>query len=427
MSYKVVNISVDLVQSSLYMQDFLELIDMENFSTSKIQKAIYRYENHWLPLCRHLLEQGKNLTNFYPPLDVAWIWHCHLLSPTHYKIDMTKKLGMLLPHACIKYTDIFDKIENTKLVWQNETGLSFDYKEKKSVDDSFKEFSSKLSYDLYEAVKRQKNFYYQVNLPHFRSPMFLRKALERYINFLFLKYKNPDTFLVPCYAIDIMWHTHQLHPVEYSFDCEVMFEKIFPHDDTVNDRSHGSKLVTSYSETQRLWSKAFGEDFFFAGGMYRGPPPDQHEYTNSINLDLTRHFNRTGKILIEELTLTNIKNEKRVYILNIWNQNMNIIKDQGFIGIYKTTSFIEFDESDLNFRLFLKLNEQLGDKILNVLSTAHRSHPNNTIAINLSLIVPENEQVTTEIKFDVPFKSMCCIAYLKYTLFNTNKKKCHFK
>ena len=94
-------------------------------------------------------------------------------------------------------------------------------------------------------LKKNNMPHYQVNLPHFRSPMFLRKALERYINFLFLKYKNPDTFLVPCYAIDIMWHTHQLHPVEYSFDCEVMFEKIFPHDDTVNDRSHGSKLVTS--------------------------------------------------------------------------------------------------------------------------------------------------------------------------------------
>ena len=34
----------------------------------------------------------------------------------------------------------------------------------------------------------------------------------RYKMYLHLKKKNPKTFLVPCYDIDLVWHAHQVHP-----------------------------------------------------------------------------------------------------------------------------------------------------------------------------------------------------------------------
>ena len=109
---------------------------------------------------------------------------------------------------------------------------------------------------------RQKSFYYQVSLPHFRLNEFLKMGLKRYKKFLYLKQKNPSAFIVPCYAIDLIWHTHQLHPKAYSKDTKKILGYLFPHDDTVNDRAPGSKLSVSNVNTCKLWRETFKESFF---------------------------------------------------------------------------------------------------------------------------------------------------------------------
>ena len=40
----------------------------------------------------------------------------------------------------------------------------------------------------------------------------------RYKMYLALKKSHPDKFLVPCYDIDLVWHTHQVHPALYYGD-----------------------------------------------------------------------------------------------------------------------------------------------------------------------------------------------------------------
>ncbi len=50
----------------------------------------------------------------------------------------------------------------------------------------------------------------QVSLPHYRTTKFLVRALQRYQMFLRLKKLYPEEFLVPCYDIDLIWHTHQV-------------------------------------------------------------------------------------------------------------------------------------------------------------------------------------------------------------------------
>ena len=46
----------------------------------------------------------------------------------------------------------------------------------------------------------------------------MRDALVRYKMYLALKKSHPDKFLVPCYDIDLVWHTHQVHPALYYGD-----------------------------------------------------------------------------------------------------------------------------------------------------------------------------------------------------------------
>ncbi len=52
--------------------------------------------------------------------------------------------------------------------------------------------------------------YYQVSLPHYRGSGFLNEAVTRYKMYLVLKLMHKKVFLVPCYDIDLIWHTHQV-------------------------------------------------------------------------------------------------------------------------------------------------------------------------------------------------------------------------
>ena len=128
---------------------------------------------------------------------------------------------------------------------------------------------SKFSYDIIAAASRQKSFYYQVSLPHFKTEWFLLESLSRYSEFLQLKKIHPNAFLVPCYDIDLVWHTHPVHPVCYAKDCQKILGAILPHDDTDPDRSEDSKLNTSFTTTQQLWRDAYNTDYCIPGSIGR--------------------------------------------------------------------------------------------------------------------------------------------------------------
>lgn len=58
----------------------------------------------------------------------------------------------------------------------------------------------------------------QVSLPHYRRECFLQDSITRYRMYLHLKSKHPEKFLVPCYDIDVVWHTHQVKwPYYYKY------------------------------------------------------------------------------------------------------------------------------------------------------------------------------------------------------------------
>src|SRR6185295_541674 len=75
------------------------------------------------------------------------------------------------------------------------------------------------SYDILSAVERQREFNYQISLPHYRSQKFLSIALDRYCKYLYLHKNNTrKLFLTPTYDIDLLWHTHQSYPRAYKRD-----------------------------------------------------------------------------------------------------------------------------------------------------------------------------------------------------------------
>nr|KAG5687840.1 hypothetical protein BaRGS_016948 [Batillaria attramentaria] len=243
-----------------------------------IRRAVHRYETLWLPLA------GENNGERLPaPLDIEWAWHCHMLAPVAYQRDCLNVVGVVVDHELLSMKDREHKLKRSRRLWEDKFP-----KEPFDVDLTLGALGpptsfppSRLSYDIPAASDRQAVFNYQVSLPHFRDSRFLKAAVQRYRKLLYLKQQNPDVFLAPCYDMDIIWHSHQLHPLVYLKDTESILGRTYDHNDAVNDRSEGSKLSKANSITRELWKTTFNENYSLFGAMYRGDPP-----TNQLTADL---------------------------------------------------------------------------------------------------------------------------------------------
>lgn len=90
-----IHFPINLEQQSLYYIEFLKSVENNPaFKKPEVLKyAIYRYEKFWLPLSAE--HQGK----LSAPLDIEWIWHCHMLSPKTYAKDCHNIVGTIVDHT----------------------------------------------------------------------------------------------------------------------------------------------------------------------------------------------------------------------------------------------------------------------------------------------------------------------------------------
>ena len=262
--------SVGLVEEAKKHSEFLKTVDKVSKQLHQyhvIHNAVRRYETIWLPIV------AENPNEFLePPLDVHWVWHVHMLCPKRYVSDCQELLG------CIPNHRFYGNEQKAQILWAQSTQEPFEVSYEDIPVET--EFSSRLSYDIVTASNRQKEFYYNVSLPHFKVTSFLQSSLSRYKRFIALKRCTTGAFLVPTYDIDLMWHTHQLCPLEYTNDLNGFLGYVMEHDDSTTDRNPGSKLSDSTAETSRLWSQAYPwEQYYVNGAMYRGMNPRGHLYT----------------------------------------------------------------------------------------------------------------------------------------------------
>jgi len=204
-----------------------------------LNNAIRRYETLFLPAIAKAKPSGPLS---HAPLDIQWIWHCHMLAPYYYEKDCTKLIGMVPDHSVLdqdsrSYKSVFRSEAHTvyktspaihdirnKHVQPDEP-LDVDLKQPTEFAGG-PDYIPQSSYDLVSAVQRQGAFYYNVSLPHYRIRDFLISAINRYKMMLQLKIFYPDAFLVPCYDTDLAWHTHQLHPHLYKKDTVSILGKV---------------------------------------------------------------------------------------------------------------------------------------------------------------------------------------------------------
>ncbi|XP_024014092.1 glycine-rich domain-containing protein 1 isoform X2 [Eutrema salsugineum] len=279
-----IEISVDLFAAAKQQLQFLATVDRNRwlYEGPALEKAIDRYNACWLPLLAKYSEASVSEGPLIPPLDCEWIWHCHRLNPVRYKSDCVQFYGRVLDNSGVVSSVNGNCRSKTEDLWKKlYPEEPYDLELRKVDSEHISEKTSALEkctkYDLVLAVKRQSPFYHQVSRSHVNNDIFLQEAVARYKGFLYLIKTNRERslkrFCVPTYDVDLIWHTHQLHPVSYCNDLEKLIGKVLEHDDTDSDRGKGKKLDTGFSNTTAQWEETFSTRYWKAGAMYRGSTP----------------------------------------------------------------------------------------------------------------------------------------------------------
>ncbi len=309
---------VPFVERAVNELDFLKAVDERRhfYEEAFVGRAVHRYEKYWLPLLAAVSKDPSSDENYTPPLDVHWVWHVHMLAPVAYAGDCVRLINRVAGHRLMTMWQFKQQREKTKVIWEKMyPDVPFDIgKEPTAAEleqmksstaaanaeaaegaaamvkaeeaEGGKAGESMIMYNIAAAAQRQGVFYYQVSLDHYRDAKFLYDAILRYKMYLHLKRLNKDTFLVPCYDMDLIWHTHQVHPVIYQRETTQVLGFVLKHDDSVNDRSAGSKLNNADEVTRRLWQNLFKVPFARPGSMFRGNPPQSKLFP------LTERFQR---------------------------------------------------------------------------------------------------------------------------------------
>ena len=388
-------LGIDLIQSAKNELEFLKLVDeFPNLCKGPVvDNAIRRYELYWLPFA----SRWPLASSFQAaPLDIAWVWHVHMLAPYHYEHDCLNIISTVLDHYPLNSTQRSQVLRLTSSHWRKaypEEPFEVDLANPPTV---LTEYRSRIRYNLEEACYRQFKFYYQVSLPHCSDDLFLKSAVERYEHHLLLKRLHPDVFMVPCYDFDLIWHAHQLHPLNYKHTTTELLGKPLHHDDTISGRTPGTKLYDSEMKTREVWDAA-GLRFAKPGAMYRGDPPDPSPPTPKwlyAPLAYTKFLCE-----IQEFQALNL-NSKKTFVLRVENMVGKPLFSRSFKGNFPVAvpiprQFIFDNETKhkLKIRLFKKKlfgKKLIAESQLDLLSYFEAVPFDDTIP-PISIDVPINE------------------------------------
>ena len=299
------------------------------------KESLRRYVDLWLPLLSKLNPSsiigigGNHNEKLIPPADIAWLYHCHKLSPAKFEKYLSSEFGCqtvqkslligngVAPFEFLTQDSPGDYAAHSIELWgmhypkepfflvapstlhSNETetkntSILFLNRFGGPVKKLAKKYNPNpkhhLEIELLECAGRQGTFLWHISSDEFHipnsamalNPAFVKQAVENYEKFLQLQRRGPNHVLVPTYSIDLVWHTHILASVkQYNDDCVQLIGKRFDHDDTVPK----GQLGDAFAKTCKLWNDNYGTDLKSFGGLSRGDsPPLTFFYRNWQNI-----------------------------------------------------------------------------------------------------------------------------------------------
>ena len=281
---------VQAARQMLYLVKAVDLTNESLYEGPALERALWRYEALWLPLVvaltlepkykctnasfarkvedirtKNYARGGLHLTaeHLVPPIDIAWVWHCHRLNPTVYSEDTTQLTEGGGPlntnlHNSFRFSNGEDSQSRPirrlwKVIYPFESYvprylLSSTYKQeemkrRQCITSYANElnrlgFRSVLRYNIGKNALLQRTFLYQFIDENdmkkeevYETNYYLNRAFYRYLLFLSLHSQtNRSTLLVPMKDINIMWQMHLSCSKEYKHDCLHVVGYTIPHD-----------------------------------------------------------------------------------------------------------------------------------------------------------------------------------------------------
>ncbi|CEM10183.1 unnamed protein product [Vitrella brassicaformis CCMP3155] len=302
----------DLIDSGVLYYDFLSTATScrDLFRPEVLRNAIRRYIECWLPLLNDVSEASRGANALAAPLDIEWVWHCHLLEPAACREDIRRlnlSPGTRAPDEYKYARYLFDHqlraprahrlaMSTSEKLWKemypDEPFHIIDPDDPRTIlvdtdelvaahqGEGRKSVLALVQYDLYEASLRQKTFAYQVALPHYRDRVFLSDQVYRYTEYLRIKKLYPQSaapqnaLILPTVGIDLVWQTHMMFPNRYIQDLHLYLGRVLHHKvDSLKYREEPSRLREAWAYTEELWHAEFACSPRDPGALYRGTPP----------------------------------------------------------------------------------------------------------------------------------------------------------
>ncbi|RNA09371.1 glycine-rich domain-containing 2-like [Brachionus plicatilis] len=386
--------NIDLLESTRNQIEYIEYIinnEKSILSEQLIAKAIYRYEKVWLPLCQLVDSKKKQLSDYYPPHDVAWVWRSHMLSPNEYRNDLTKEYGQVFDHSCFSLSEIFDKQAITEIEWLEFSGFSFDYFDILSVDQIYRTFKSSFSANLKELCGIAKEFAYDQNYSIFNEEL-TKSGIKEYEKFLNFRSTNSHAFFVPDFALDLVWHSHLLHPGAYFHDCELLFGRLMHHN-----------CIQIKDETLReIWYSFISIITNFSIKSSELKKLDQNNFSLNCNIEYIGIFE------VEEMSIKSTNDEEASFETSIVNENQQLMLKNKSI----TNQEIDFRKSDSCFYLSVEKNEQQGKENLSSAKVLIEIKP---FKAKIDLFIPE-ERLSNDKTFTFECGKKEYLASIRYSL-----------
>ncbi|KAI0566995.1 Glycine-rich domain containing protein [Gracilaria domingensis] len=308
-----------------YMVKAVDLTYESMYEGPALQRSIWRYEALWLPLLAAISNppsrddenpikprwaqsnfalkvdeiRAKNFAkgglwlnrdSVVPPLDIAWVWHCHRLNPHAYAEDLARfardedanTIAYMRQQACstaidtaFKFSDGEDSQSRpTRRLWEiiypyeaympkyllNHTYAEEEHRKRQHITSYTNEinrstFRSVLQHDLARAALIQKSFVYQIvdnddpeKCEYYETNGYLMRAFQRYLMFIVL-HKSANELLVPMKDINVIWHMHISCTMEYENDCNALIGYVVKHDSIAVEDTRRKEVEEMEEET----------------------------------------------------------------------------------------------------------------------------------------------------------------------------------
>jgi len=259
----------DLVTASGSVLSFLtEVQKLTDFNSPASVEPLMKLYLSFL-----ILQEENPSEALIPSKPIQAIWFSHMLQSCGYKTFILENFSNIwkLNHPATRIE--LDETHRREL--ESRTQKLMDEKFPKDCDfnsiPNFLELWKKMVVEFTpETVIYDRDWILEFNKftsgTDVKSVKFREKAYFGYRRLIYLKWKNSvrveEIGFSPCPSVDLLWHTHLVHPETYEKDMEKVIGHVPAHKLLdVNDRTE-AWMDTRDDQSMQMWQKEFQESIF---------------------------------------------------------------------------------------------------------------------------------------------------------------------